>query len=209
MSRAAQIRFLSRTARLYDPVVRTLGFSRLWDAIATQAGPGPRARCLDVCTGTGGVALALARRGAEVVGVDLAEGMLAVAARKAKAAGLAPRVRFLPMDARRLQFEDRAFPIVTCAMALHEMGDAERRHVLGELRRVASERVVVADYAVPRRGARRLAFRALHAFEYLESDDFAGFLARGMHGWLEGAGLAVEHIAQAGSYGVFRCRVRR
>ena len=52
MSRAAQIRFLSRTARLYDPVVRTLGFSRLWDAIATQAVPGPGARCLDVCTGT-------------------------------------------------------------------------------------------------------------------------------------------------------------
>jgi ubiquinone/menaquinone biosynthesis C-methylase UbiE len=140
-----------------------------------------------------------------VLGVDLAEGMLARAARKAEAARLGDRVRFLRMDARRLGFDDRAFPVVTCAMALHEMGDAERRSVLRELRRVASERVVVAEYAIPPGAARRLAFRALHAFEYLESDDFAGFLARGMPGWLEEAGLAVEHSAAAGPYRIFRC----
>jgi ubiquinone/menaquinone biosynthesis C-methylase UbiE len=209
MSRAGQIRFLSHCARLYDPVVRTLGFPRLWDAIAADAAPGPGTPCLDVCTGTGGVALALARRGGKVVGVDLAEGMLARAARKAQAAGLAPRVRFVRMDACRLGLEDRAFPIVTCAMALHEMGDPERHGVLRELRRVASERVVVAEYAVPRPGARRLAFRALHAFEYLESDDFAGFLARGMRSWLEEAGLAAPSLARIGSYAVFTCRVLR
>jgi ubiquinone/menaquinone biosynthesis C-methylase UbiE len=209
MSRAGQIRFLSRTARLYDPVVRALGFPRLWESVAAGAAPGPGTSCLDVCTGTGGVALALARRGAEVVGVDLAEGMLERATRKADAAGLGRQVRFARMDARRLEFEDGAFPVVTCAMALHEMDDPERRGVLRELRRVASERVVVAEYAVPRRGARRLAFRALHAFEYLESDDFAGFLARGMGGWLEEAGLAVDRAGGNGSYAVFTCSVRR
>jgi ubiquinone/menaquinone biosynthesis C-methylase UbiE len=209
MSRPGQIRFLSRTARLYDPVVHTLGFPRLWDAIARNAAPGPGTPCLDVCTGTGGVALALARRGASVVGVDLAEGMLTRAARKAQRAGLAQRVRFVRMDARQLEFSDGAFPVVTCAMALHEMSDPERRGVLAELRRVASERVVVAEYAVPPRGARRAAFRALHAYEYLESDDFAAFLARGMRGWLDEAGLGVAHLAGTGSYAVFTCRVPR
>jgi ubiquinone/menaquinone biosynthesis C-methylase UbiE len=208
MSRAGQIRFLSRTARLYDPVVRTLGFPRLWDAIASHASPAAGTPCLDACTGTGGVALALARRGGAVVGVDLSGGMLARAARKAEAAGLAGRVSFQRMDARRLGFEDGAFPIVTCAMALHEMAPSERLHVLRELRRVASERVVVAEYEVPPRGARRLAFRALHAFEYLESDDFASFLARGALGCMEDAGLSADLHVRTGSYAVWSCQVR-
>src|SRR5512139_607321 len=106
MSRPTQIAFLSRTARLYDPTVHALGFAPLWEAVADCAAAAPATACLDACTGTGGVALALARRGARVVGIDLADGMLARALRKATAAGLAGRVRFLPMDARRLDFED-------------------------------------------------------------------------------------------------------
>jgi hypothetical protein len=93
-------------------------------------------------------------------------------------------------------------------MALHEMADAERLRVLLELRRVAGERVLVAEYEVPPRGARRLAFRALHAFEYLESDDFAGFLARGMPARLEEAGLAPDLVVRTGSYVVWSCGVQ-
>jgi ubiquinone/menaquinone biosynthesis C-methylase UbiE len=207
VSRNAQIHFLSSTASLYDPVVRLLGFPRLWRTLAACVAPGPGTPCLDACTGTGGAALALARLGADVVGVDLAPGMLARAVRKAEAAGLSERVRFLHMDARSLEFGDGAFPVVTCAMALHEMADGERAQVLGELRRVSSERVVVAEYAVPPGGLRRLAFRTLHAFEYLESDDFAGFLAHGMPRWLEAAGLVPERPVRAGAYGLWPCRV--
>jgi demethylmenaquinone methyltransferase/2-methoxy-6-polyprenyl-1,4-benzoquinol methylase len=209
MSRAAQIRFLSRTAPLYDPVVRALRFPRLWDAVARHAAPAEGTPCLDVCTGTGGVALALARRGAEVTGIDLADGMLAHAARRAARAGLAGRASFLAMDARHLAFPDAAFPVVTCAMGLHEMADAERLHALREIRRVARDRVLVAEYAVPPRGPRRLAFRALHAFEYVESDDFGGFLARSVRARLEEVGLAVRATVRLGAYGLWCCRVPR
>jgi len=206
MSRASQIRFLSRTARLYDPVVRAMGFRELWQALAGCADPTPGMRCLDVCAGTGGVALALAARGAPVLGVDLAAGMLAQARRKAQERGLAARLRFARMDARQLAVDDGAFPVVTCAMALHEMAEDERTRVLAELARVASARVVVAEYRVPERPLARAAFRLIHAFELVESDDFAGFLARPMRERLEAAGLRVERTSDAGSYRIWTCR---
>jgi ubiquinone/menaquinone biosynthesis C-methylase UbiE len=121
--------------------------------------------CLDVCTGTGGVARALAHRGRRVVGLDLSMGMLKHARRKARAAGVAGRAQWVRMDARRIAFRDASFPLVVCAMSLHEMGEEERRQVLGEIRRVASDRVVVADYRLPTAGWQRALFRVFRVFE--------------------------------------------
>jgi len=80
-------------------------------AIETQ----PR-RVLDLGTGTGAAAFIVARRfpGAEVVGVDLAERMLAEA-RENTPAELASRVRFEAADGARLPFEDEAFDLVVLA----------------------------------------------------------------------------------------------
>ncbi len=66
-------------------------------------------RALDVCTGTGDLALALLEGGArEVEGCDLAEAMLDRAEEKAKG-----RVRFRVGDAERLPYPDAAFDVVT------------------------------------------------------------------------------------------------
>ena len=53
---------------------------------------------------------------------------------------------FVELDARELPFPNGAFPLVTCCMALHEMSEPERDRVVREIRRVTSDRVVVADY---------------------------------------------------------------
>jgi ubiquinone/menaquinone biosynthesis C-methylase UbiE len=209
MSRPAQIRFLSRTASLYDPVVRALGFGRLWEALAERLNAAEGTRVLDACTGTGGSALALARRGYRVVGFDLAAGMLERARRRARDGGLDRRVRWLRMDARQVAFPDGAFPVVTCTMALHEMAEAERERVLRELRRVARDRVLVADYRVPAGVWGGALFRLSRAFEYLESDDFGGYLARDFRARLEAAGLRVDAPFDAGAYRVWPCRVAR
>jgi ubiquinone/menaquinone biosynthesis C-methylase UbiE len=73
-------------------------------------------RALDLGTGTGDGAFAVARRfpEADVVGVDLAEAMLAEARRKTPGS-LQGRVRFEPADAERLPYEDSAFDLVTLA----------------------------------------------------------------------------------------------
>ena len=206
MSRPSQIRFLSRAARLYDPVVRGMGFPDLWERIAAIASPPEEGVCLDVCTGTGGLALAMARRGAYVVGLDAAPGMLRRARRKARQAGLESHVKFMPMDARSLALPDDSFPVVTCCMALHEMSEGERDQVLRELRRVASQRVVVADYRVPR-GARGWLFRALHVYEYLESDDFGSYASSDPAQRLAEAGLEVDPPSDAGAFRIWPCRV--
>jgi SAM-dependent methyltransferase len=75
-----------------------------------QVEPPPR-RALDLGTGTGAAAVAVARRfpEAEVVGVDLADSMVAEARRKTD------RVRFEVGDAAALAFEDGAFDLVTHA----------------------------------------------------------------------------------------------
>ena len=207
MPRPGRIRFLSHTAPFYDPVVRTLGFRRLWKQVAEWATERAGTPCLDVCTGTGGVAVALARRGSRVVGLDLASGMLRQARRKARAAGVADRAQWVRMDARRIAFRDASFPLVVCAMSLHEMGEEERGQVLGEIKRVASDQVLVADYRVPTAGWRRVLFRVFRAFEYLESDDFEGFTRIDVRERLEEAGLAVEPPWDAGLYRIWPCRV--
>ena len=86
----------------------------------------PGERVLDVCTGTGELALAFARQGAEVVGVDLVKAVLDRAA--AKAAGL--KLTCLEMDATDLAFEHKAFDISTLGFALHHVLEPTQRRVL-------------------------------------------------------------------------------
>lgn len=96
---------------------------------------------LDVGTGTGRAAIALARRGAIVTGVDASREMLMVAQRKATEK--AANVTFVQGDAHGLDFADRSFDAVVCLRVL--MHTPDWRRSLGELCRVARSRVVL-DY---------------------------------------------------------------
>jgi ubiquinone/menaquinone biosynthesis C-methylase UbiE len=86
-----------------------------YEAALAAVEPAP-ARALDLGTGTGEGAFAIARRfpAAEIVGVDLADGMLAEARRKTPAE-LAERVRFENGDASALPFADGSFDLVAHA----------------------------------------------------------------------------------------------
>jgi len=118
-------------------------------------------RVLDVGTGTGRAAIALARRGALVTGVDASAEMLQVAERRAREA-LGRRspgegggaVTFVRGDAHHLEFPDRSFDAVVCLRVL--MHTPDWRASLRELCRVAASRVVF-DYPSLTSGA------ALHA----------------------------------------------
>jgi ubiquinone/menaquinone biosynthesis C-methylase UbiE len=208
MFRAVHTELLSRFAFVYEPTVRLIGFPALWQAVAEAAQPRRGEWGLDVCTGTGGAARELSRRGVRVVGLDLAHGMLRRAVRKHGSTGEAPAV-FARMDARCLAIPDRSFPIVTCVMGLHEMAALEREVALGEIARVASDRVVVAEYRVPGEPIGRLLMKAIGFFEYFESDDFAAFLRFDLPGFLTRSGLAVGSPQDLGLYRVWPCRVRR
>ncbi len=108
------------------------------EVIARFLDPVANRTVLDVGTGTGRAAIALARRGAHVIGVDASAEMLAVAARRAREA--AAEVTFLSGDAHGLAFGDRSFDAVVCLRVLMHTPDWQRS--LGELCRVARHRVV-------------------------------------------------------------------
>ena len=98
-------------------------------------------RILDVGTGTGRAALAIARRGASVTGVDASAEMLRVA--KARAEAQQVPVAFGIGDAHRLEFPDRSFAAAVSLRVL--MHTPDWRQCLAELCRVSDERVVF-DY---------------------------------------------------------------
>lgn len=85
-------------------------FSRL----ASRGLLAPGARALDLGTGTGAIALPLAHRGLSVVGVDIAEGQLEAARRRA-----AGKVEFLLRPAERTELDDGSFDLVCAGQCWH------------------------------------------------------------------------------------------
>ena len=82
----------------------------------------PGARALEIATGPGHVAMALAERCREVVGVDITDALLAIAERTRRERGLA-NVRFERAAADHLPFADAEFDIVLCRFAFHHFED--------------------------------------------------------------------------------------
>ena len=141
----------------YDLLNHVLSASldRLWRRRAAQAlAAAPGARVLDLCCGTGDQALALARRGGQVVAGDFCIPMLALAEPKyerfAKRAG-GPRPRGLAADALGLPFPTSFFEGATVAFGLRNVADLGL--ALAELHRVLRPLapLVVLEFAVPTR----------------------------------------------------------
>ncbi|MFO0967848.1 MAG: bifunctional demethylmenaquinone methyltransferase/2-methoxy-6-polyprenyl-1,4-benzoquinol methylase UbiE [Gemmataceae bacterium] len=108
---------------------------------------------LDLCTGTGDLALAYDRAAAgrtPIVGADFCHGMLERATVKAKQARASSRIRFLEADAQKLPFPDGMFQIVTVAFGLRNVTDTDRG--LAEMARVAQPggKVAVLEFSRPR-----------------------------------------------------------
>ncbi len=111
-------------APAYDFMNRmmTFGIDRLWRRKAVRMlASRPHADILDVATGTGDLALLLARslRPATVTGIDLSEGMLEVARRKAAADSGATdsgtKMTFLTADCLHLPMAEGTYDTVTAA----------------------------------------------------------------------------------------------
>lgn len=117
-------------------------------ALLRLASPAASDRALDVATGTGFTALALAPRCRSVIGVDFTAGMIREACALRAARGAA-NILFCLGDAEALPFRDGAFDLVACRHASHHfphLGVA-----LAEMARVLRPggRVVLDDTCAP------------------------------------------------------------
>jgi demethylmenaquinone methyltransferase / 2-methoxy-6-polyprenyl-1,4-benzoquinol methylase len=147
----------------YDRVGAMMIFGQdpRWRAAMVRAvAPAPGQRVLDVATGTGMVAFALARRGAEVVGVDQSAEMLGAAeSRRAGLGRMASRVSFVRGEAERLPFADCSFDGLTFTYLLRYVDDPGA--TMTELARVVKPggRIGMVEFGVPRARALRVLWR--------------------------------------------------
>ena len=138
-----------RIAGFYDLMnsVMTAGLHHRWRARAADlADVRPGDRVLDVATGTGDLAIELARRvmpGGEVVGSDFSEGMLERAREKA------PGIRWEHGDALALPYGDGEFQAATVGFGARNFGDLAKG--IGEMARVVKPggKVVVLEITTP------------------------------------------------------------
>lgn len=141
-SKTGQVsRMFDNIAPAYDFMDRamTLGLDIRWRKKAARivARHAPKS-ILDVATGTGDLAIALARMvesASSITGIDLSEGMLEVAMCKSKEAGLEDKITFLQGDCMQLPMADSTFGTVTAAFGVRnfehlELGLAEMQRVL-------------------------------------------------------------------------------
>lgn len=110
--------------------------------------PQPQWSVLDIATGTGHTAFALAPHVACVVGVDLTPEMLAEAERLQAERAVA-NVKFRVADVHHLPFETACFDLITCRRAAHHFSNIAE--AMGEMRRVlrVGGRLVIDDRSVP------------------------------------------------------------
>lgn len=157
--REARIRrMFGDVAPCYDLLnhVLSLNVDRYWRWRTTQLVPpvlDATAPILDVCTGTGDLALAYdraARRRVPIVGTDFCLPMLLPASKKAAQRRASERIRFIEADTQNLPFLDDTFQLVTVAFGLRNVTDTDRG--IREMVRVARPggRVAILEFSRPR-----------------------------------------------------------
>jgi demethylmenaquinone methyltransferase / 2-methoxy-6-polyprenyl-1,4-benzoquinol methylase len=149
-------RMFDRVASRYDALnsVMTAGLHHRWrERAAARTALGPGDAALDVCCGTGDLALELAKLvlpGGHVVGCDFSEPMLDLAREKA-AKGAASGVRFEWADALELPYDGERFDAVTVGFGVRNLADLDRG--LREMARVLKPggRVAILEITQPAR----------------------------------------------------------
>jgi ubiquinone/menaquinone biosynthesis methyltransferase len=132
-SKAPYVRRLFHTiADRYDLITRLLSYGQdqRWKQRLVGLAPAAGGHALDLASGTGDIAFALARRGWRVTALDVTHRMLQLA--RAKTAG--PHVAFVTADMMALPFPSAAFDLVTAGYGIRNVPRIEP--ALAEIGRV-------------------------------------------------------------------------
>jgi len=154
--KGAQVRAMfDNVAHRYDRLnhILSLGIDRLWRRRLGRIVARGRPRAiLDLATGTGDMAIALARRipGAHITGVDVSGGMLAIGRAKVARARLGGRIDLVEGAAEALPLPDNNFDAATAVFGVRNFSDIEKG--LGEMHRVLRPKgmAYVMEFSTPR-----------------------------------------------------------
>jgi demethylmenaquinone methyltransferase / 2-methoxy-6-polyprenyl-1,4-benzoquinol methylase len=139
-------RMFDRIAPVYDAMNRamTAGLDRRWRRLTAEAVVHPGDSVLDACCGTGDLAIACARAGGHVTGLDFSQRMLERARRKA------PELEWVEGDLLSLPFADDSFDAATVGFGVRNVDDLGA--AISELRRVLRPggRLAILEITRPR-----------------------------------------------------------
>jgi demethylmenaquinone methyltransferase/2-methoxy-6-polyprenyl-1,4-benzoquinol methylase len=152
-------------SKVYDFIIRlhsrdTGGSLR--NFIAHKANLSGGNKALDLCTGTGSVAIELAKQVGEkglVVGLDFSQGMLHKARKKARDSKI-DQLHLVQANASQLPFKKSSLHAATCSHAFYELKGYERVEAVNEVARVLVDggRFCLMEHAKPQRRISRLFF---------------------------------------------------
>ena len=149
----------------------------------------PKWSVLDLATGTGTLAQALAERGHQITGIDFAGRLLRKARKRL------PGVNLREMDLVDLPaFPDDSFDIVSMAYLLHGIPENFRVFILRQALRIARRRILVFDYPGPGPWHVRL-------IEKIEGPHYPDFVSRDFRAWAARVGLEVLRRGAASDHG--------
>ncbi|GAB4209296.1 MAG: class I SAM-dependent methyltransferase [Roseiflexaceae bacterium] len=159
--------------------------------VVELARPQPADRALDIATGGGHTALALAPHVAEVVATDLTPQMLAAAEAFVRGQGVA-NVSFELADAEALPFPDAAFDLVTTRIAPHHFANPQR--YLAEVVRVLRPggRFVLDDNVAPEDPELDAFFNRFE--QWRDPSHVRAYRVSEWAAWMQQAGLTVEQV---------------
>jgi len=154
----------SRISGRYDLMndLMTLGMHRRWKRrTAALAAQGLTGSAIDVSSGTGDLALELAKRPEIVhtIGLDLLDGMVSKADSKVSSRGMSASITMMTGDALSLPFSDDSFACATAGFSLRNMPDIEK--ALSEMVRVVRPggRVAILELSPMTPGLKAALFR--------------------------------------------------
>ena len=152
-------------SRVYDTIIRLHlrdreGSLRGFITDRTRVSEGDRA--LDLCTGTGSVAIELAKKVGEkglVIGLDFSRGMLEKASKKVLKLNL-NQLHLVQANASQLPFRSSSFHGATCSHAFYELKGEERARAIDEVARILIDggRFCLMKHAKPEKLVPRLFF---------------------------------------------------
>lgn len=145
----------AEVARRYDLLnhLLSLGMDVRWRRVAARLAPRPLVGpVLDVCCGTGDLALAYWRASAQraqIAGVDFCRQMIDIAQRKSSRLRITPPPLWMLADALNLPFVDGSFQVVCVAFGIRNVADPQK--ALREMTRVCQPggQVAVLEFSLP------------------------------------------------------------
>ena len=162
--------------------------SRLRDKVVRFVNAREGSRILDVATGTGGQALAFAKKGYDVVGIDLSEDMLKVANKINRYENL----KFEVADATNMPFKNNLFDVSCISFALHDMPLDIREKALEEMVRVTNPEgiIVIIDYALPKNKVGR--YLIYHLIKPHETKYYQEFIKSDLEAFLRKSRIKIK-----------------